>query len=234
MKSIVYRNQSFVNKKYHKSIVQFIASYIYDCCNLWFDLPNLWHVGFKQLFIKHPVLISNTRWHLAFGAATSETNLGPCQTSMTELFNENKQFSFHHRYLTVFSTPWDCSLSSQNFPKKKKNSYPLICTRTCAYQGVRNDIFLENIANALHAWYALGFILIEKHQLTLAALTNLEIYLFWLVLSKIYFSGRCGSENELNQKNVLKPNICSEHVFLLTPLRIKNLIPFVKTTRKLF
>ena len=40
MKSIVYRNQSFVNKKYHKSIVQFIASYIYDCCNLWFDLSN--------------------------------------------------------------------------------------------------------------------------------------------------------------------------------------------------
>ena len=141
MKSIVYRNQWFVNKKYHKSIVQFIASYIYDCCNLWFDLSNLWQVGFKQLFIKHPVLISNTRWHLAFGAATSETNLGPCQTSMTELFNENKQFSFHHRYLTVFSTPWDCSLSSQNFPKKKKFLPPDMYTYVCVPRGKKWYIF---------------------------------------------------------------------------------------------
>ena len=36
---------------------------------------------------------------------------------------------------------------SQSFPNI---SYPLIRTRTCAYQGVRNVSFSENIANVLN------------------------------------------------------------------------------------
>ena len=36
---------------------------------------------------------------------------------------------------------------SQKFPNNI--SFPLICTRTCAYQGVRNGTFLENFANDL-------------------------------------------------------------------------------------
>ena len=37
---------------------------------------------------------------------------------------------------------------TQNFPKKKKISYPLIRTRACAYQGVTNLIFSENFVYA--------------------------------------------------------------------------------------
>ena len=40
---------------------------------------------------------------------------------------------------------------SQNFPKTY-TPYPLIRTRTCAYQGVRNISFSENFANVPNAW----------------------------------------------------------------------------------
>ena len=37
----------------------------------------------------------------------------------------------------------------QNFPKTNI-SYPLICTCTCAYQGVKNNSFSENFAYVLN------------------------------------------------------------------------------------
>ena len=40
---------------------------------------------------------------------------------------------------------------TQNFPKTNISN-PLILTRTCAYQGVRNVSFSENFAYVLNGW----------------------------------------------------------------------------------
>ena len=61
-------------------------------------------------------------------------------------------------------------MRSQPFPLKQegiihavrmqnisKNSYPLICTRTCAYQVVRNVSLSENFAYVLNEWSQSGF-----------------------------------------------------------------------------
>ena len=37
--------------------------------------------------------------------------------------------------------------------RKSNISHPLIRTRTCAYQGVRNDSFSENFAYLLNEWF---------------------------------------------------------------------------------
>ena len=47
--------------------------------------------------------------------------------------------------------------SSQNF-LKNSYSYPLIRTRTCTYQSVRNISFSENFANVLDEWPLTGII----------------------------------------------------------------------------
>ena len=38
------------------------------------------------------------------------------------------------------------------FTEKNNISFPVICTRMCAYQGVRNVSFSENFASVLNEW----------------------------------------------------------------------------------
>ena len=48
------------------------------------------------------------------------------------------------------------------FSKKTNISYPLIRTRTCAYQGLRNVIFPENFANVSDDPRKLLFVILSK------------------------------------------------------------------------
>ena len=56
-------------------------------------------------------------------------------------------------------TAWNCKMARDHsfseygkFFRKTNISYPLIRTRTCAYQGVRNASFSENLAYVLNEW----------------------------------------------------------------------------------
>ena len=58
----------------------------------------------------------------------------------------NLNFHFSFKWIGIIHL-----VRSQNFPKNWI-SYHLIRTRTCAYQAVRNDSFLENFADVLNGW----------------------------------------------------------------------------------
>ena len=59
--------------------------------------------------------------------------------------------------LEIFLMLWISHLElSQNYPKTNI-SYPLIRTRTCAYQRVRNVSFSENFGNVLNEWSLINF-----------------------------------------------------------------------------
>ena len=62
------------------------------------------------------------------------------------------------------------------FSEKTNTSYPLICTRTCAYQGVRNVSFSENFGKVLSEWND-----------PLPGLTDLERLLFFVVVFLLGF-----------------------------------------------
>ena len=105
-----------------------------------------------------------------------------------------EESDFHHcygNYSILFWKLLDHSygiihlLSSQNFPKTNI-SYPLIRTRRCVYQGVRNVRFSENFASVINEWSLyLKFILrdyeaygkqhFERH-LTVEHFTNMDQY----------------------------------------------------------
>ena len=63
-------------------------------------------------------------------------------------------------------------MRTQNF--RKNISYPLICTRTCTYQGIRNVSFSENFAYLLNEWSHIVWAFITKVGLLETLITRFE------------------------------------------------------------
>ena len=72
--------------------------------------------------------------------------IGPSQISMMKLFNSERLKGVNTSLIRQKGESQNgCFKNTKHvkFSEKTNISYPLICTRTCAYQGVRNDRFFD-------------------------------------------------------------------------------------------
>ena len=78
-----------------------------------------------------------------------------------------------------YSGKWVSSIEYvRKFLRNTNISYPLICIRTCAYQGVRNISFLENFAYVRNEWFYESFLLISWNVPFLYPLKTSENFVF--------------------------------------------------------